>query len=41
MMMMKTKTTGLSPSPMMNGSSVGGAPEPLHDWELRPGGMLV
>ncbi|XP_044468052.1 BAG family molecular chaperone regulator 1 [Mangifera indica] len=42
MMRMKTKTTGLSPSPMMNGSSAGGAPEPLaHDWELRPGGMLV
>lgn len=33
---MKTKTTG--PSPVMNGSSA----EPLaHDWELRPGGMLV
>ncbi|XP_044506656.1 BAG family molecular chaperone regulator 1 [Mangifera indica] len=43
MMKMKTKTTGLSPSPMMNGSSAGGAPpEPLaYDWELRPGGMLV
>ncbi|KAJ0074719.1 hypothetical protein Patl1_34792 [Pistacia atlantica] len=41
MMMMKTKTTALSPSPMMNGSLAGGAPEPLHDWELRPGGMLV
>lgn len=42
MMRMKTKTTGLSPSPMMNNSSAGGAPEPLvRDWELRPGGMLV
>ncbi|KAJ0098985.1 hypothetical protein Patl1_20068 [Pistacia atlantica] len=41
MMRMKTKTTGLSPSSMTNGSSAGGAPVPLHEWELRPGGMLV
>ncbi|XVF12437.1 hypothetical protein REPUB_Repub08aG0118500 [Reevesia pubescens] len=43
MMRMKTKATGLSP--VTNGGSafgVGGGGEPAaHEWELRPGGMLV
>ncbi|OMO97909.1 Ubiquitin [Corchorus olitorius] len=44
MMRMKTKVTG--PSPLRNGGSTfgggGGGGEPAaHDWELRPGGMLV
>ncbi|KAK0595164.1 hypothetical protein LWI29_004128 [Acer saccharum] len=44
MMKMKTRTPG--PSPLSNVSSAGGGGgrggEPLaHDWELRPGGMLV
>lgn len=39
MMRMKTsKTTGSSPMAMMNGSSAEAA---AHEWELRPGGMLV
>lgn len=38
-MRMKTsKTTGSSPMAMMNGSSAEAA---AHEWELRPGGMLV
>ncbi|XP_022737658.1 BAG family molecular chaperone regulator 1 [Durio zibethinus] len=43
MMRMKTKATGLSP--VTNGGAAfggGGGGEPAtHDWELRPGGMLV
>ncbi|EOY23092.1 hypothetical protein QUC31_008088 [Theobroma cacao] len=40
MMRMKTKATGLSP--VTNGGGGGGGGEPAaHDWELRPGGMLV
>ncbi|ESR35095.1 hypothetical protein CICLE_v10005288mg [Citrus x clementina] len=39
MMRMKTsKTTGPSPMAMMNGGSAEAA---AHEWELRPGGMLV
>lgn len=38
-MRMKTsKTTGPSPMVMMNGGSAEAA---AHEWELRPGGMLV
>ncbi|MBA0862787.1 hypothetical protein Goshw_012886 [Gossypium schwendimanii] len=42
MMRMKTKATGLSPA-VTNGESgfVGGGEPTAHDWELRPGGMLV
>ncbi|XP_022765303.1 BAG family molecular chaperone regulator 1-like [Durio zibethinus] len=41
MMRMKTKATGLSPV-TNGGSAFGGGGEPAaHDWELRPGGMLV
>ncbi|XVF50769.1 hypothetical protein PTKIN_Ptkin04bG0130200 [Pterospermum kingtungense] len=40
MMRMKTKPTRMSP--MTNGGSGSGEGEPAaHDWELRPGGMLV